>query len=320
MLLANGLPIAKSAKGHAAQDFSALRLLKVSSRIVLDAGRQFLADDGWAIASHIALSMLMAMFPFLIVCTALAAVFFGSDSLADEAARILLEAWPEEVAGPIAADIRGVLTGSRGNVLTFGVLFALYFASSGVESLRVALNRAYGMAERRPWWLLRIESVGYVIVGAIALLSFSFLVVLAPFIWSRILRYVPTLEPLSDLVTFSRFATAAFVLVISLLIVHRWLPAGRRSFLEIAPGIVATLLLWLVGGAAFGRYLSDYAFAYVNMYAGLASAMIALVFLYVCASIFIFGGELNSVVQKIRLGRITAPEPEPVHEDQPTLP
>ena len=31
------------------------------------------------------------------------------------------------------------------------------------------------------------------------------------------------------------------------------------------------------------------------MYAGLASAMIALVFLYVCASIFIFGGELNSV-------------------------
>lgn len=320
VLLANGLPIAKSAKGHAAQDFSALRLLKISSRIVLDAGRQFLADDGWAIASHIALSMLMAMFPFLIVCTALAAVFFGSDSLADEAARILLEAWPEEVAGPIAADIRGVLTGSRGNVLTFGVLFALYFASSGVESLRVALNRAYGMAERRPWWLLRIESVGYVIVGAIALLSFSFLVVLAPFIWSRILRYVPTLEPLSDLVTFSRFATAAFVLVISLLIVHRWLPAGRRSFLEIAPGIVATLLLWLVGGAAFGRYLADYAFAYVNMYAGLASAMIALVFLYVCASIFIFGGELNSVVQKIRLGRITAPEPEPVHEDQPTLP
>ena len=52
----------------------------------------------------------------------------------------------------------------------------------------------------------------------------------------------------------------------------------------------------MVSGAAFGRYLADYAFAYVTMYAGLASAMIALVFLYVCASIFIFGGELNSVI------------------------
>jgi membrane protein len=292
----------------------------------LDAGRQFLADDGWAIASHIALSTLMALFPFLIVCTALAAAFFGSKELADEAARILLEAWPAQVAGPIALDIRGVLTGSRGDVLTLGVLFALYFASSGVESLRIGLNRAYGMAERRPWWLLRIESIGYVLIGAVALLAFSFLVVLAPFIWDKVLRYVPTLEPLSGLVTFSRFTTAAIVLIISLMIVHAWLPAGRRSFMDIAPGIIATLALWLISGAAFGRYLADYAFAYVTMYAGLASAMIALIFLYVSASIFIFGGELNSVIQKLRLGRATAsteaetrPNAAPT-EDRPALP
>jgi membrane protein len=56
----------------------------------------------------------------------------------------------------------------------------------------------------------------------------------------------------------------------------------------------------LISGAAFGRYLASFAFAYVSMYAGLASAMIALVFLYVCASIFIYGGELNSVIAKTR--------------------
>jgi membrane protein len=68
--------------------------------------------------------------------------------------------------------------------------------------------------------------------------------------------------------------------------------------LQIAPGIAATLLLWLIAGTAFGRYLANYAFAYVSMYAGLASAMIALIFLYVCASIFIYGGELNSAICK----------------------
>ena len=57
--------------------------------------------------------------------------------LQDEAARILLQAWPKEVAAPIALDISGVLTDTRSGVLTFGALFALYFASSGVESLRV---------------------------------------------------------------------------------------------------------------------------------------------------------------------------------------
>jgi membrane protein len=200
-------------------------------------------------------------------------------------------------------------------VLTFGVMFALYFASSGVESLRIGLNRAYDMVEQRPWWLLRIESIGYVIIGAIALLAFAFLVVLAPFIWYKLIQYVPTLEPFSGIVTFTRYATAAVVMVIALTILHLWLPAGRRSFREIAPGIVATLLLWLVGGAAFGRYLADYAFAYVTMYAGLASAMIALVFLYFCASIFIYGGELNSVISP--RPKIETP---PADADKATLP
>lgn len=277
-----------------------MRIVQLSLRIVIEAFRHFLADDGWAIASHIALSTLMAMFPFLIVVTALAAFFFGSKDLADEAAKLLLQAWPPEVAAPISDDISGVLVNAHGSILTFGAVFALYFASSGVESLRIGLNRAYDMREARNWWLLRLESIAYVLVGAVAILAFSFLVVLAPVIWDKLVHYVPAMAPFYETVTFARYAIAASVLIVALLIVHLWLPAGRRGFIEIAPGIIATMLLWLVSGAAFGRYLASYAFAYVSMYAGLASAMIALIFLYVCASIFIYGGELNSVIVKER--------------------
>ncbi len=277
-----------------------MSVLKRSVRISAGAFRHFTDDDGWAIASHIALSTLMALFPFLIVVTALDGFFFGSKELADEAGRILLEAWPKQVAAPIALDISGVLTSTRGDVLTLGVLFALYFASSGVESLRIGLNRAYRMKEPRAWWLLRIESVVYVLVGAVAILAFSFLVVLAPLILAKLMHYIPGLDRFGDLITFARYAVAVVVLVVALTIVHLWLPAGRRSFMEIAPGIVATLLLWLITGAAFGRYLASFAFAYVSMYAGLASAMVALVFLYACASIFIYGGELNFMISQAR--------------------
>ena len=277
-----------------------MRLFKSSLRCTVEAFRHFIADDGWAIASHIALSTLMALFPFLIVVTALAGFFFGSKELADEAAKLLLEAWPQEVAGPIAKDVAGVLTRTRGDVLTFGVLFAIYFASSGVESLRIGLNRAYGAPEERAWWLLRLESIFYVLVGAVAILAFSFGVVLAPLIWAKLVQYVPAAQPFNDLVTVVRYTVAAAVLIIALLIVHKWLPAGRRTFFEVAPGIAATLVLWLISGAVFGRYLAQFAVAYTTMYAGLASAMIALVFLYMCASIFIFGGELNSVIAKAR--------------------
>ena len=59
--------------------------MKRAAQIASDAFRHFIDDDGWAIASHIALSTLMALFPFLIVVTALAGFFLGSKELADEA-------------------------------------------------------------------------------------------------------------------------------------------------------------------------------------------------------------------------------------------
>ncbi len=272
-------------------------------RIPYEAMASFIRDDGWGIASYIALSALMALFPFLIVVTALAGFFFGSKQLADEAAAILLEAWPSQVAAPLAADIQGVLTSLHGGALTFGAVFSVYFASSGVESLRIGLNRAYSITEGRSWWWLRIEAILYVIVGAISILAFAFLVVLAPLIWAKLTRYVPALEPFSDLITFARVTTAAVVIIVALLIVHLWLPGGRRGLAEVAPGIIATLILWLVSGELFGRYLAEFAYGYVTMYAGLASAMVALIFLYICASIFLYGGELNAEIAIARAKR-----------------
>jgi membrane protein len=276
-----------------------LRFLAHAYRLAIEAFRAFVADDGWAIASHIALSALMSMFPFFLVLTAIAGII-GSKDLADEAARIVLEAWPEEVSAPIATEIHNVLTGAHGQVLTVGVLLALYFASSGIESLRIGLNRAYNMIDMRPWWLLRLESIGYVIVAAVALLALSFLVVLAPVIWRTAVKYVPGIEPFSDIVTFARFTIASVLLIVTLILVHLWLPAGRRKFREIYPGILVTLALWLATGVLFGRYLADFAFTYSIYYAGLASVMIALVFLYFTGCIFIYGGELNAVIQKAR--------------------
>ena len=274
--------------------------LRFYLRVANEAWLKFLADDGWAIASHIALSALMSLFPFLILVTALAAFLFGSTQLADEVAIILLEAWPTEVASPIAREIRNVLLGAHGEVLTIGVLLAIYFASSGIESLRIGLNRAYGVPETRSWWVLRLEAIGYVLVGAVGLLVLSFLVVLAPLIFATAVRYVPLLEPLWFMFNFLRITTAAVVLIVALVIVHKWLPAGRRRLATIAPGIVVTLLLWLLAGELFGDYLARFAYTYVTYYAGLASVMVALVFLYVTASIFIWGGELNAAIVRAR--------------------
>jgi len=276
-----------------------LNTIRLSYRVAMDAFYRFNADDGWAIASHIALSTLMSMFPFLILVTAIAG-FIGSENLADEVARLIIAAWPREVSGGIAVQIREVLTTARGDVLTVGAIFAIYFSSSGIESLRIGLNRAYGLHEARPWWLLRLESIGYVLVGAVGLLALAFLVVLGPLIFKTALAHMPWIASVENHYDVGRFTVATFVITLALMILHMWLPAGRRQIEQVWPGIIATLVLWLACGFVFGRYLSDFSYAYVTYYAGLASAMIALVFLYFIALIFIYGGELNAAIARLR--------------------
>ena len=278
-----------------------MRQLRYVFHVCLDAFYTFLADDGWAISSHIALSTLMAMFPFLIVLTSLAG-FFGSKDLADQAAGLFLQTWPTQVADALSGEVHDVLTTTRTGVLTVGAVLSLYFASNGVEALRVALNRAYAVVEPRRWYWLRLESIGYTLVAAFTALAMAFLIVLGPLIIEAVRRHIPlVVENNEQLLSFVRYGITITALVVALFILHAWLPAGRRGFFQILPGIVFTFVASLVSGIVFGQYLARFANNYVTMYAGLASVIIALVFLYFIAAIFVFGGELNAAIIKSRL-------------------
>ena len=278
-----------------------MRQIRYIFHVGIDAFYTFLADDGWAIASHIALSTLMALFPFLIVLTSLAG-FFGSKELADQAAGLLLQVWPRQVADSLSGEIHDVLTTTRGDVLTIGAVLAVYFASNGVEALRVALNRAYSVIEPRRWYWLRLESIGYTLLAAVTALAMAFLIVLGPLIIEAVRRRIPMIvETNENSLNIARYSITILALVIALFVLHAWLPAGRRGFLQILPGIIFTLAASMMSGTVFGQYLARFANNYVTMYAGLASVIIALVFLYFLAAIFVYGGELNAAIIKSRL-------------------
>ncbi len=278
-----------------------MRQIRYIFHVGLDAFYTFLADDGWAIASHIALSTLMALFPFLIVLTSLAG-FFGSKELADQAASLLLQVWPRQVSDSLSVDIHDVLTTTRGDILTIGAVLAVYFASNGVEALRVALNRAYAVIEPRRWYWLRLESIGYTLLAAFTALAMAFLIVLGPLILEAARRHIPLIvDSNENLLNIARYSITVLAMVVALFVLHAWLPAGRRGFSQILPGIVFTLLASLISGTVFGQYLARFANNYVTMYAGLASVIIALVFLYFLAAIFVYGGELNASIIKSRL-------------------
>lgn len=275
-----------------------LKPFRYSWRIFYNAVSHYFRDSGSAFASHVALSGLMALFPFLIFATSLAS-FVGARAYTQQSVNALLKMLPDAIAAPIVKEVINVMTIQRSGLLTISVIGTAYFASNGVEALRTALNRAYRVVDRRSIFFCRFQSLFFVIVGTIGLMVISFLLVLAPLVinivqhdYAGIAQYVGTIR-------IWRYAIAVVVLFVSLLIAHKLLPAGHRKLIDILPGIAVTMVVWVLASMLFAQYLATFA-NYVSTYAGLASIMVAIIFLYMLSAIFILGGEINAAIMFFR--------------------
>jgi membrane protein len=282
-----------------------MRKIVALKRILYDALGHFNYDDGLSMASHLAITALMALFPFLIFATTLAS-FLGAEAFAETAVHLVFDTWPEQIAAPISREVVNVLTVPRSDLLTYGVLLAAFFASNGIESLRTALNRAYRVVETRSFIFRRIQSLAFVIIATIGFLAISVLLVFAPLIVRLALARFEWIEPYLGTITLWRYVIASTVIVLGLVAVHIWLPAGKRRFVDIVPGILFTLIAWLAGSTIFAAYLDNFS-SYVNTYAGLASIMVAVVFLYIVSMIFILGGEFNAAISRYFEARARVP-------------
>jgi len=267
-------------------------------RIFYNAMRHFIEEYGSAFASYITLSGMMAFFPFLIFTTGIAG-FVGAKFYTETSLNYILDMLPKALVQPVGAEITNVMTTQRGGLLTISALAAAYFASNGVESLRTALNRAYRVHDKRSIVFCRFQSLFFVILGTVSFVIISLLLVLAPLVLVLLQRETGSLAPYLGTIRFWRYCISIIVLLIGLFITHKWLPAGKRSFFDIAPGIGFTFATWLVASVAFAQYLASFA-SYVSTYAGLASIVVAMVFLYMLSAIFIIGGEINAAIMFYR--------------------
>jgi membrane protein len=260
-------------------------------RALLAAASRFNRKGGWIMSSHIAMSMMLALFPFILFIVSLAG-FLSQDVDTDNLIGLLFGAWPVEVANPIIAEIQKVVASSSTQLMTFGGVVAIYFASNGVNAVRVAMTLAYRETDTVAFWKARLLSLVFVLGGGAMLLLATTIEVALPLYFNFIAEAVP--GSWSDWFTGNhlRIGLTLGVPVLAVLACHLWLAGHRRSLRHILPGAVLTLGLWAGAVQGFAIYIARFS-SYGATYAGLAGAMAALIFMYLMAAILIFGAEYN---------------------------
>jgi membrane protein len=264
----------------------------------LEALRRLFADEAIPLAGNIAFRTLFSVFPFLIFLTALAG-FFGNAELAEKVVSFLLSVAPEQLVHPLASEIRSILTVPRTGLLSLAALLTIWSAMGGVDSIRVGLNRAYDLKEHRNLFWLYGQSILFVIGSAIGLLIIALLIVFAPVGLAALDRFAPDLRHNFAVLNQLRYPIAIVILIGGLQLCHRILPAKRLKNLDVLPGVLLTVIVWIVLASVFSAYLVNFN-SFASTYASLSGLFAAMFFLYLAALVLILGGEVNRVLQAHR--------------------
>lgn len=254
----------------------------------------FYTHDGPVSAGNMAFLTMLSLFPFLIFLVALSG-FLGQTDKGLEAIAMMMENFPPKVAEVLSGPISGIVKNTRGEILTFSILIALWTAGSGVEAARVSLIKAFGRHHAKAIWIRRLESLLVVIIAASLIMVAVSVQVIGPPAITAVASLFPDAlnEGILKLWVWLKYFVSPAVLLTGLYGVYLALTPRLVKKSYKMPGAIFALLTLLITSAGLSTYLK-YANTYDITYGSLAGVVITQLFCYVVAIGFILGAELNA--------------------------
>jgi membrane protein len=252
-------------------------------------------------AGSLAFSAVLAMFPLLILLSATAGYVGEAGNAAALAARVMSYS-PQLVRDAMQPVIEQVLAQRNQALLAVGMVATVWTASSGMQAVRSALNRSYGIQRGLPFWRARIKSTLFtVVVGAGVVVAFSSVIVL-PYVWQLLRANVGVGEEVLWLRNSVRYGTAFLALTGLYALLYGWLPDIRQRLYTVLPGAFVGAALWVAAAATLSYTLRS-AGKLALVYGSFAGVVATLVFLYISATTLIYGAEVNAVLRGKASGR-----------------
>jgi membrane protein len=202
-----------------------------------------------------------------------------------------------EQVKPLLGMIERAEKQAGGKLLFFGVVVALWSVSAVARTLTEAFNVAYQVVETRSWWKQLVLSLAFGPVLALVVIVSVALMLVGPQLVGSIAALVDLDELFVRLWGWLRFPVAFLLLAVVLSVVYRFGPNAKQRFRMVVPGAALGVALWAISSVGFSFYLANFA-NYGVTYGSLGAAVGLLFYLYLCASVVLFGAELNAAISR----------------------
>ena len=279
--------------------------------------RGSLDDKVFDQAAELAFYFLLSLFPLMIFVVSILGLVTSSSGLESQLIHWLTQAMPSSASGLVRSIVQQTTHRSSSGKLSFGILFALWTASSGMVAVINGLNVAFHIREARSWvrqhlvalWLT--AAIGFFMLIAVAIILFG----------SRIVEWLGGDVGLSNLAAafweVVQWPIAVFLVMLAFAIVYRYAPNKPKPRGKwVTPGAVLGVLLWLAASFGFRVYLV-YFDTYSATYGSLGALIVLIMWFYVTGVAILVGGEVDSEIEMAARNRGEQVSAEAAEERSP---
>jgi membrane protein len=241
-----------------------------------------------AFAAALSYYFVLALFPFLIFLSVVVA-YLPLPDFFSQVMGLIARVVPAASMGALRNLIKDTILSRHSRLLTFGILFTLWSASSGFTALIEALNTAYDVSETRRYWKTRSLAIGLTFsVGFLLLVALGLLLV-GPSLsaWLTKIFGMGTLWP------YVRWAVAIGCIVLAVELLYFVAPNVKHSFVSTLPGALIAVGGWIGLSYLLGIYFRDLS-AYSKGYGSLGVALAFSIWLYWTGFVMLIGAQFNS--------------------------
>lgn len=274
-----------------------LEKIQILWRILKRLYERFWEEDVLSRSAQVAFYLSFSLFPLLLFLVNLFGLILDSaDDLRLQLFSYLRQIMPPTAYSLVQRTISEVTVNSSGGKLTFGLVVALWSASAGMDSLRVALNHVSRIRETRSWWRTKAESLLFTLL-LIVLLSFVLGIVFYGWKFLSVVLALVSL-PVESYAILQVIQWLSFVgvLLFTFGMLYRFLPNHDDVVHKwISAGSVTAIVLWVLATNGFRLYLNFFD-NYDKTYGSLGAMIVLLLWLYLTALVILIGALVDSVI------------------------
>jgi len=265
------------------------------NRLLKCAVQRFAAHDSASYAAAVTYHVLFSALPFLIFLIALLGFFEISDLfdwMRKRSESFLLHQTMPQING-----VLDQLQQRRVGILSFGAVFAVWAASSGMRAMMNALNIVYGVSERRTLFKRYGLSVLYtLVVGLMLSLAITLMIVSAQAM-QVVAQYIGFERGIAILwAWWLRWPAVVLLLTATVAVIYGICPDVEQRFRFVTPGAFLAVIAWIGASLLLNFYLHHVRLI-DEIYGNVGTIIVLLWYVFISSVVLLFGAEVNTVIE-----------------------